>query len=480
MAENSTDAGGKVGKRSRTGKIRILLGVLAGFAVGLGFFFFYPWDVLPPVVPELDYHHPQLAPEKNGFTYFDEAWKKLVDNLPPAKGAKERCSFNDLLSLSQSWNQQLAQEFLAANDPIFPLLDKGLACQRSVFPESPDSKSQLFSLQKSKVTVQLLGIKSRVARDAGDFAGALDAAAKGFRFSQMNTADANGTLELLVGMACQHISLESMQELVRDDRISDATLQKIAKLLAAWDRQGLENGYRQAIRANYQYTIDALRNKPEEIEPFAKRAKDFSPYGFKFNMTQRLFAGFYQPFVTAVDSGCYRQIAIPGKDELTELVAKHGLETDMSEMLLSFGKATGYDEKKKMFSFFPNLAGELLAGRYIQLMPGPAMMRKHFELLGKVQAMRALTACRLYEKKHGKLPGALDALIPEFLNAVPVDPFDGKPLRYDRQRGFIYSVGYDQKDDGGAPKYPDNPAWTTQKGSDLIMPIRPVKSKGTN
>ena len=41
--------------------------------------------------------------------------------------------------------------------------------------------------------------------------------------------------------------------------------------------------------------------------------------------------------------------------------------------------------------------------------------------------------------------------MPAFLPALPLDPFDGEPLRYKRMPDgiVIYSVGVDGKDDGG-------------------------------
>jgi hypothetical protein len=52
---------------------------------------------------------------------------------------------------------------------------------------------------------------------------------------------------------------------------------------------------------------------------------------------------------------------------------------------------------------------------------------------------------------RGSLPESLGQLVPDYLSAVPVDPFDGLPLRFKRtDRGFaVYSVGEDRKDDGG-------------------------------
>jgi hypothetical protein len=64
----------------------------------------------------------------------------------------------------------------------------------------------------------------------------------------------------------------------------------------------------------------------------------------------------------------------------------------------------------------------------------------------------AALAVERYRRSHpGALPQALDALIPDSLAAVPLDPFDGARLRFSRTAdGYkIYSVGVDQEDDGG-------------------------------
>jgi hypothetical protein len=87
-------------------------------------------------------------------------------------------------------------------------------------------------------------------------------------------------------------------------------------------------------------------------------------------------------------------------------------------------------------------------------------------------------ALRLYQAEKGHPPQTLDALVPEYLSALPADPYDpaGKPLRYRVSRGetielpralvvrwampearhlpagqmIVWSVGPDGRDDGGA------------------------------
>jgi len=65
-------------------------------------------------------------------------------------------------------------------------------------------------------------------------------------------------------------------------------------------------------------------------------------------------------------------------------------------------------------------------------------------------------ALRLYRRERGHYPERLDELVPKYLPSVPVDPFDGKPLRYKRLgRGFkVWSVGQNMKDEGGVEKRP--------------------------
>jgi hypothetical protein len=63
----------------------------------------------------------------------------------------------------------------------------------------------------------------------------------------------------------------------------------------------------------------------------------------------------------------------------------------------------------------------------------------------------AALAAERYRLAHHAWPDSLDKLVPEFLPQVPIDPYDRKPLRYQRRKDgvAIYSVGPDGKDDGG-------------------------------
>ena len=63
----------------------------------------------------------------------------------------------------------------------------------------------------------------------------------------------------------------------------------------------------------------------------------------------------------------------------------------------------------------------------------------------------AAIACRRYARAENRLPNALEELVPQYLTAIPGDPFTGDLLRVRiSERGItIYSVGRDEDDDGG-------------------------------
>ena len=71
-------------------------------------------------------------------------------------------------------------------------------------------------------------------------------------------------------------------------------------------------------------------------------------------------------------------------------------------------------------------------------------------------ANEASIACALerYRLAHGQYPDSLSALVPQFIQPLPHDLINGEPLKYrraDRGGYLLYSIGWNEKDDGGVP-----------------------------
>ncbi|CAN5868438.1 hypothetical protein BH11VER1_BH11VER1_37050 [soil metagenome] len=99
------------------------------------------------------------------------------------------------------------------------------------------------------------------------------------------------------------------------------------------------------------------------------------------------------------------------------------------------------------FWITPNAYGNLISKKSMPT------CEKLFEkaLINVVMSRQAeiMLALRRHELEQGKIPDTLEDLVPKYLAAVPIDPFDGAPLRWNAKTKMIYSVGEDGIDEGG-------------------------------
>ena len=73
-----------------------------------------------------------------------------------------------------------------------------------------------------------------------------------------------------------------------------------------------------------------------------------------------------------------------------------------------------------------------------------------------VDLARTAIALERYRLAHGEFPESLDALVPQFVAQVPHDVIGGQPLKYRREANgqfILYSVGWNETDDGGVIGY---------------------------
>ena len=75
-----------------------------------------------------------------------------------------------------------------------------------------------------------------------------------------------------------------------------------------------------------------------------------------------------------------------------------------------------------------------------------------------VNEARIACALERHRLKHGQFPLKLDALVPDFMAKLPHDIINGEPLKYQRTEDgqfLLYSIGWDENDDGGKPEKRD-------------------------
>jgi len=64
------------------------------------------------------------------------------------------------------------------------------------------------------------------------------------------------------------------------------------------------------------------------------------------------------------------------------------------------------------------------------------------------QAIKTIVAIKRYAQLHDSRPASLDELVPDFLNAIPLDPFTGEQILYNFEAQTISSAGLDSITNG--------------------------------
>lgn len=83
----------------------------------------------------------------------------------------------------------------------------------------------------------------------------------------------------------------------------------------------------------------------------------------------------------------------------------------------------------------------------------------NISLYGETCRRFAILACALerHYLDHGSYPQSLEALVPDYLTAIPKDVMDGQPIRCrptPNGRYMLWSIAFDRRDDGGTVNVP--------------------------
>ena len=99
----------------------------------------------------------------------------------------------------------------------------------------------------------------------------------------------------------------------------------------------------------------------------------------------------------------------------------------------------------------------LFSGMLISSLEIP--LKRYFQTQLTLETAKLSIALERYYLKHDRYPEQLDALIPEFLQKVALDPMSARPFHYQvlEPDGFeLYSVGWNGRDDQGFPGHHPN------------------------
>jgi len=115
----------------------------------------------------------------------------------------------------------------------------------------------------------------------------------------------------------------------------------------------------------------------------------------------------------------------------------------------------------------------------LQLPSFTLIIAKYRRRAAELRATAVVLASRQYEQAEHHSAQTLQDLVPKYLSEVPVDPFDGKPLRYRVRtdgRWIVYSVGPNQLDENGEQPKGD-PRKYTDPGDVIFCEFEPERER---
>jgi hypothetical protein len=239
----------------------------------------------------------------------------------------------------------------------------------------------------------------------------------------------------LIRIACLNVAVESAQQLLAQEGLTDEQLRQIGDAFA---RQDFQKAFRTALageRWTFARTFDVGTS-------------------------------------SLTDGGIDVPLWFRGADQAKGLEFYRKTDEAAEQSLLkAYAAGAAIDAELAKLSKEP-LADRRYAVTGVMFPAFQAAARAH--LKGEALATLAETAvaCERYRLATGELPAKLDDLVPQYLDTVPLDPFDEQPLRYvvDAQGARLYSIGQDFKDDGGAGA--SNPQAPTFTPNDDVFRLR--------
>lgn len=323
------------------------------------------------------------------------------------------------------------KELLTEHQDALAALDTALRLNRVQVPTwwQPGSRGP-FSLIPLRRLAHLLCLRARSRWDEGDRSAALDDIFDAMHLGRLVEQSQGGSVTFLVGAMLKGEGLEQVRQLLAEERLESSLLRSLLARVASFRPEA--RAFREALRVDYTQLAAHITDDPralhmsaeelrKEIEKSGPPEAPFPSHLYQKNSTKKLFADGHRRIAESAERHCSQ---VPSDSEL------------------------GIEEQGPLQWLSPNVIGRRVASMSIAV--SRDLLFSKCSIQSEFSATELLIALRLHKGAKGEHPSSLERLVPEFLPAIPLDDFDGRPLRYLPETGLVYSVGKDLVDDGGS------------------------------
>jgi len=284
--------------------------------------------------------------------------------------------------------------------------------------------ADLSAVSDLRHVARLLQLELRVRTARGDAAGALESL-EAIAAAAQTQADRLVVVEFLVGIALSGVVFECAEFLLAEGKLNDDQLAHLQKVVSR---------------------LDAKSDLPAAL--MGERAMGYFAFYNMGTLDQEKnsrLARFNGQLIRPVDCEKYLEV-------LGEMVA-----CSHEPFPAARNHAKAVDARLSALMKSKNPLDKLSYMTTLLLAPAvPTVFDVCARSVAHRDATIAAIAAERFRRRTSALPARIDDLVPDFLQAVPQDPFDGKPLRWKVERTglTIYSIGINDQDDGGVEGKP--------------------------
>ena len=411
-------------------------------------------DIAPPDLGACEVPNPELPAEMNAYTFI----KDYAQNHPTNVNWNVA---NYCLLGKTNWNDcvGLLKGVLAAESNAFRCV-KGVMASRGLSVPPPEYLAFVadvcFCLRADKP----YRIKAMLEAGGGDLAAGRATLMELFRFGR-RLAELDEGMSHLIGEALENIAILEMAKPLFAPDGDEAWLAELQKMTAAMG-VGAADRAKRSVRdtlalggAGYLECGSAQLASHRIVSALKLNwIPGYNGYAFQANRTLAALKHEMERFVSKID-------------------APYDIEYARK---FKFGRWTVPSPPEQDNPFSRNWFGRKKVENY-------GFGGSYCRFFGQrffVRSQETVLACRRYRARHGRYPDRLEELVPEFLDAVPLDPFDGNPLRYNAEHHYVWTPGPELTFGGNVDFTSDGkPMWTSARRRDY-MNVRFLSPEGVS
>lgn len=413
----------------------------------------------PYIDPAVRYHRRPVADDDNAYPLLVEATTRLVmDADPRACGGESAMSWRDWPEIVTGADTDCIDATLDANAPALEEFDRALSRPDLQFPllRFPTDFPQ-FALMRRLAVLKLERAKAR--QRAGDRQGSVDDVLGLLRYARLFEAGDGPLIHFLVGLALDADAMAGARWYAAHPNADAASLNAVLRAVAL-NEQGLGAAAAQAYRV--EFNCFAVRMSEQVFSVgVGGRGGALEWFFGKGSESMRVAKFVFADHPKALDppetlrlaSACVAAIVMAAPRDVGRPVNDRdaGLRVELAAWPERWNISVRAARKvRAALAAVDNPIGKRWV---LEVVPGASSVYLDNVSLSRAIARgtSTLLALRLYELRSGELPATLSELVSEgVLSTLPVDPYSGAPLGYQKFARAVWSAGPEKGPNGGA------------------------------